>query len=40
MMKEAGKVQKTETDDIKARHVKRSVSRMSTSIEERHQADL
>ena len=28
-----GNIQKAETDDIKTRHVKSSVSRMSTSIE-------
>lgn len=40
MMREVGQVQEVGTDDIKARHVKRSVSRMSTSIEKRHQAVL
>lgn len=40
MMREVGQIQETESDDIKARHVKRSVSRMSTSIEEGHQGDL
>lgn len=40
MMREVGQIQETETDDIKARHVKRSVSRMSSSIEARHQAGL
>lgn len=32
-MWEVGQIQETGSDDIKTRHVKRSVSRMSTSIE-------
>ena len=32
-MREVGQIQEIGTDDIKTRHVKRSVSRMSTSIE-------